>query len=146
MAIAPVEKRLRVGLSPADAFDLFTRQIAHWWPLAQYSCGGTDARQVDFEARVGGSVIEHTRTGEQQVWSTITSWEPPHRFAMTWHPGRPVAQATRLLVEFAPAPGGTDVRVLHDGWEARDHSARDSYDGGWQRVLARFVAVTGENG
>jgi uncharacterized protein YndB with AHSA1/START domain len=64
---------------------------------------------------------------------------------MTWHPAVPVAQATRLTVEFAPAQGGgTEVRLLHAGWEVRDSQARDNYDGGWQGVLARFVASAEE--
>jgi hypothetical protein len=145
MAIPPVEKTVRVRLVPADAFDLFTRQLARWWPLAQCSCAGADALDVEFEARVGGSVVERTRAGERHLWGTVTAWDPPHRFSMTWHPAVPVAQATRLTVEFAPAQGGgTEVRLLHAGWEVRDSQARDNYDGGWQGVLARFVASAEE--
>ena len=147
MAIAPIEKKLRVPLDPAAAFDLFTRDLVRWWPLAQYSCGGGDALDVQFETRVGGAVIERTRTGERHTWGTVTAWDPPHRFSMTWHPGVPVAQATQLTVEFSAAQGGgTDVHLVHDGWETRDAQARDNYDGGWQGVLARFVACAEEAG
>jgi len=144
MAIPPIEKKVRVRLVPADAFDMFTRQLTRWWPLAKYSCAGADALDVEFEQRVGGAVIERTRTGEKHVWGTITAWEPPHRFAMTWHPARPSAEATLLMVEFVAQDGGTEVRLLHDGWDARGADARDSYDGGWQGVLERFVAVAEE--
>jgi hypothetical protein len=142
MAIAPVAKDLRVHLAPAAAFDLFTRQLARWWPLAHYSCGGADATDVEFESRAGGAVFERTRAGGRHVWGTLIDWEPPYRFAMTWHPGVPSAQATRLAVEFVAAEdGGTEVRPLHDGWEARDEAVRRGYDGGWESVLARFVAA-----
>lgn len=143
MAIPPVEKKVRVRLAPADAFDLFTRQFARWWPLAQYSCGGADSLDVQVEARVGGAVIERTRAGEQHVWGTITAWEPPHRFSMTWHPGHPLNEATRLTLEFVATNDGTDVRLLHDGWEARPE-ARDNYDNGWPAVLARYAAMADE--
>jgi len=145
MPIAPVTKKVRIRLAPAEAFDLFTRQLARWWPLAQFSCGGDDALDVQFEARVGGAVTENTRTGERHVWGTLTAWEPPHRFAMTWHPGTPVAEATHLQVEFvAQHDGGTEVHLLHDGWEARDPGVRENYDGGWEAVLAQFVAAAEE--
>lgn len=145
MAITPVRKNLHVRLAPAAAFDLFTGQLARWWPLAQYSCGGADATGVEFEPRVGGAVFERTRTGERHVWGTLIDWEPPHRFAMTWHPGVAPAQATRLAVEFVAAQdGGTEVRLLHDGWEARGEEVQRGYDGGWDNVLARFVAAAKE--
>jgi hypothetical protein len=145
MAIAPVEKRLRVGLGPAAAFALFTRQIRRWWPLATHSCGAADAADVAFDERVGGSVVERTRSGVTHVWGTLLAWEPPHRFAMTWHPGRTSAEATRLEVRFAGTEdGGTEVLLVHDGWEARDQAARDGYDGGWETVLARYRAATEE--
>ena len=145
MAIPPVEKKVHVSLDPADAFDMFTRQLARWRPLAHYSCSGADSLDVQFEARVGGAVVERTRDGARHVWGTVTLWDPSRRFAMTWHPGSPVAEATRLSVEFAAVrDGGTEVRLLHDGWENHTAARRDSYDGGWQVVLARFVAVSGE--
>jgi uncharacterized protein YndB with AHSA1/START domain len=145
MVIPPVEKMVRVHLVPAEAFELFTRQLARWWPLAQHSCGGADALDVEFEARIGGAVVERTRGGARHVWGTVTAWDPPHRFTMTWHSGVALSEATRLTVEFAAGrDGGTEVRLLHDGWQTRDKQARDKYEGGWQGVLAQFVAATRE--
>jgi hypothetical protein len=145
MTIPAVEKKVRVQLAAEDAFDLFTRQVARWWPLARHSCGGVDAVEVAFDPRVGGHVIERTRDGTQHVWGTVTVWEPPLRFAMTWHPARKPEEATRLSVEFVPTQdGATEVRLVHDGWNARDADARESYNGGWETVLARFVAAAAE--
>jgi hypothetical protein len=145
MGIAPVEKTIRVRLEPADAFDLFTRQMARWWPFVPFSCSGASALRVEFEPKVGGVVVEHTKDGARHLWGTLTAWEPPHRFAMTWHPARTPEQATRLAVEFAAlAGGGTEVRLTHDGWEAREAGVRENYDGGWNTVLARFIAHSEE--
>ena len=146
MDIASVIKTVHVRLAPTDAFDLFARQLTRWWPLAQYSCGGTDAERVEVEMRIGGSVIEHTKSGARHVWGTVTAWDPPHGFAMTWHPAHSADEATRLRVEFlAGASGGTEVRLTHDGWEAREAGTREAYDGGWSGVLARYVAAAEEN-
>lgn len=143
MELAPVMKTLQVRLGPADAFDLFTRQMARWWPLARFSCGGAADAGIEIEPRVGGNIVEHTRDGARHVWGTLTAWEPPHRFAMTWHPGQPPETATRLAVEFTPlAAGGTEVRLVHDGW--RDAERRGGYQQGWDEVLACFVARTQE--
>jgi len=98
---------------------------------------------VVFEPRAGGAVTEHARTGQRHLWGTLTEWDPPHGFAMRWHPGLPEHEATRLQVRFAACDGGTEVRVVHDGWQARGEDAqrkRDQYDGGWPTTLAAFAA------
>ena len=47
--IAPVRKTLTVPLAPAKAFQLFTADIASWWPLANVT-----ARQPAQSHRLGG--------------------------------------------------------------------------------------------
>jgi Activator of Hsp90 ATPase homolog 1-like protein len=142
-ALPPVEHRVRVALAPADAFDLFTRRIARWWPFAGHSCFGDQAADVRFEPSVGGAVTEIARSGEPMAWGTLTEWSPPEAFAMRWFPGLDAAQATLLRVRFAAVAGGTEVSVHHSGWEARGDAAalkRDQYDGGWPATLAAFAA------
>jgi hypothetical protein len=145
--IAGIEKRLHVKLPPAAAFALFTRDLARWWPLSTHSCGGADAVGASFDGRVGGEVAEVTRDGRRHVWGTLTAWEPPRRFAMSWHPGTDPAQATRVEVRFGTAAdGGTILDLRHDGWEARPDGEQvgGRYDSGWDVVLDRFVAIAGE--
>jgi uncharacterized protein YndB with AHSA1/START domain len=144
--IAGIDKRLHVKLPPAAAFALFTRDLARWWPLASHSCGGADAVGASFDERIGGAVTEVTRDGHRHVWGTLLAWDPPHRFAMSWHPGNDPAQATRVEVRFAAAAdGGTILHLRHDGWEARPDGdiACGRYDGGWDIVLGRFLALAG---
>jgi uncharacterized protein YndB with AHSA1/START domain len=145
-----VEHRVRVSLAPSDAFDLFTSQIARWWPFRGHSAFDDEAVDLRIEARVGGAVTEVSRTGSSCCWGTITAWTPPSGFAMQWRPGLSEAEATLLQVSFtALESGGTEVSVHHSGWEARGkHAAekRDQYDGGWPSTLAAFTAFVVQQG
>lgn len=140
----PVVRAVTVRLQPADAFDLFTRQMRVWWPFAGHSCGDA-AGDVHFEPRAGGEVTEIGRSGERWTWGRLTEWDPPHVFAMTWHPGQAADHATQLRVRFVAVAGGTEVHVHHDGWAALGAAAaarRDNYDNGWPAVLAAFVGAS----
>lgn len=141
--LLPVEQRVRVALAPPDAFDLFTRGIARWWPFAGHSCFDSQAQDVLFEPREGGTVIEVARDGRRMPWGIVTAWTPPAGFAMRWFPGLDAAQATLLRVSFAALPGGgTEVQVHHSGWEARGAEAapkRDGYAHGWVAVLGHYA-------
>jgi hypothetical protein len=139
---APVVRSVTVPLAPQAAFDLFTREMRVWWPFAGHSCGDDEALDVQFEPRVGGDVTELGKAGQRWAWGTLTEWNPPHGFAMSWHPGLPAEAATKLRVRFVGGAAGTEVQVHHDGWEARGRDARikrDQYDSGWPRTLEAFA-------
>lgn len=140
----PVDRWVDVALAPEQAFELFTRQMRRWWPFVGHSCSDTAGADVVFEPRVGGRVTEHAPDGATFLWGHLTEWDPPHGFAMRWHPGLPAEVATRLVVRFEPQGGGSRVRVRHDGWEARGAQSaekRDQYDHGWPHTLAAFAAL-----
>jgi uncharacterized protein YndB with AHSA1/START domain len=140
----PVIKELHVPMSPTEAFALFTQGIKRWWPLRSHSCSLDASADLHVPGRAGAQVIEHTTQGKRYVWGTVLVWEPPHRFAMSWHPGTDPEHATRLEVQFAAAGDGCALRVVHAGWSARGASAagaRDQYDRGWVSVLAQFSAL-----
>jgi hypothetical protein len=144
-----VVRAVVVRLAPAEAFALFTQQMRLWWPLASHSCGGDDALDVQFEARAGGTVTEIGRHGERWTWGTLTEWDPPHAFAMRWHPGLPADAATVLRVRFTALAEGTEVQVHHAGWEARGADARakrDQYDGGWPHTLQAYARAAAARG
>jgi hypothetical protein len=66
--LSPVRHRIVVPLVPEDAFELFTRSIARWWPFKTHSRAGDDALDVQFEPRVGGAVTEVDRQGRRHAW------------------------------------------------------------------------------
>jgi uncharacterized protein YndB with AHSA1/START domain len=137
-------KRLTVPCMTQRAFEIFTDQIAEWWPLPTHSVGGVDAVSVRIDGRVGGEILETIHDGRTSVWGTVTAWEPPSRVAFTWHPGHSPQEATSVEVTFQPDGSSTLVTLTHAGWANRPdgHKARHSYDTGWDTVLAGFVAAT----
>jgi hypothetical protein len=135
---APVIHRLHVPLTQQQAFKLFVDGIDRWWPFATHSCAREVSSTLQFERHVGGAVTELTGAGVCHLWGTLTDWQPPHRFVMTWHPGQAPEHATRVTVEFEPVDGGCAVTLRHDGWAARGAGARTMRAiTGWGAALQR---------
>jgi uncharacterized protein YndB with AHSA1/START domain len=141
-SIEPVRKTVTVPAAPPRAFELFTRHMHEWWPLATHSVGAEHAAGVAFGEGPGGQIVETLADGTTSVWGTVTDWEPPHRVTFTWHAGAPVAEATRVEVTFTQdEPGHTTVLLVHSGWEHRSDaaSAREAYNTGWDPVIGCFT-------
>jgi DNA-binding transcriptional ArsR family regulator len=138
-------KVITVPGEPAVVFELFTGRMGEWWPLETHSVGEEDAIGVRVEPGVGGRVIETTRDGAEHEWARIQEWEPGRRLAMDWYPGLPTSQATHLEITFRQTAEGTEMTLVHDGWEARGPDAdrmRQSYETGWDLVLGRIPGAT----
>jgi uncharacterized protein YndB with AHSA1/START domain len=138
-ASSPLVKTARVPIGPDAAFELFTRGLVRWWPLATHSVGEADALDCRMEERAGGRILERGRDGSEHVWGTIRDWQPPQHLSFSWHPGRSADTAQTIDVRFAAADnGGTIVTLAHGGWEAcgdRAAAMRANYDSGWDFVL-----------
>lgn len=137
-SVAPIVKSVVVPRAPEDAFRLFTEGIATWWPLGGRHSLYENAGTAILEGRVGGRLYEVSADGEEGLWGTVTAWEPPHRLAHTWHPGRGEETAQEVEVRFLPEAGGTRVELEHRGWE-RAPEKRTGYEEGWEIVLGRYV-------
>ena len=139
---APIRKTVTVPVPPQRAFELFTARIGEWWPLATHSVGEDQAISVAFGDGIGGSIVESLADGTTSVWGTITSWDPPHGVAYTWHAGTPVTEATSVEVTFTPDEHGhTVVELVHSGWDNRPDGAavRAGYETGWNPVIKHYV-------
>jgi uncharacterized protein YndB with AHSA1/START domain len=143
-----IRKSIVVNCSVERAFRVFTEEIGSWWPFAGgHSIFEQEAETAVVEGRVGGRVYERARNGDEGDWGTVTAWDPPRRFAMTWHPGRGEETAQELEVVFSADGEGTRVELVHTGWErlgARMDEAMAGYQVGWDRVLSAYVAAAGK--
>ncbi len=140
--LPPITKTLTVAWDQAHAFRRFTEQMGTWWPLRSHSVGLARAETVVFEGRVGGRIIEKIRGGEESLWGTVTTWDPPRRVVFTWHPGGQPSEATEVDLTFMPVAGGTRLVLTHAKWEALGKLAkvaRRGYPIGWTYVLAQWA-------
>lgn len=142
----PIRKSVTVPLSPGEAFDLFTADLASWWPVDTHSLSAGDGalpRSVTLEPREGGQIVEEKHDGSTAPWGRITSWEAGQRLGIAWHVGREESEATEVFVTFTPVETGTRVDLVHDGFAALGETATAlaaNYDTGWDLVLGRCFA------
>lgn len=142
LPIPPIVKTVTVRCAPETAFRVFTADIGRWYPLATFSINpAVDCR---LEPHVGGRLYEIGADGQETLWGHVLDWHPPHALALSWQARVSDAEAQRIDVTFRAAPGGTEVRLVHAGWEKLRVDAaewRDKYDGGWVEVFEqRFKA------
>lgn len=125
----------------ARAFVGFTEHTHLWWPLEGHSVYGPGS-YVEFEESL---ILETADDGRTAIWGSIDDWQPPLSFHATWHPGTQALWSTELRVAFRAVDGGTELRLVHSGWEgAQDPAAtRAEYQAGWPGVLQRFVRFMG---
>jgi len=150
----PVRQATLVRAGAGHTFGAFVSTIGAWWPAQPFSAGQDRVRDVTIEQRPGGRVYETWHDGTEVDWGTVTAWEPPARFVMTW-----TFTATPTEVEFtfaALGPALTRVAVEHRGWEAmtdeqlsQDCALPGGYTGGaylagWAQILGAFSdAISG---
>ena len=138
-ALPPIVKTIEVTRSLVDTFRLFTDEFAAWWPRASHSVGGPESEWCGIEARIGGRVYERTNSGDEHVWGTVITWQPPHRVAFTWHPGQPADPHTEVEIRFSEiAADRTRVELEHRNWETigdRAAIVHENYVTGWDVVF-----------
>ena len=120
-----------VRVAPADAFDVFTREIDLWWKQGpQFRIAGRRRGQLFFECGAGGRLFEtfeSARGPRTFEVGKVTLWDPPRRLELEWRgvnfkPG----EKTSVEVTFAESASGTLVTVRHRGWSSlpEDHPVR----------------------
>jgi uncharacterized protein YndB with AHSA1/START domain len=135
-----IHKTLHVAVPLEQAFDVFTTEIASWWPLATHSVG---AGELSVDWRVGGLGVELV-DGARHEWFDIVEYSPPDAIGMRWRVS-PKSPATDLRVTFTADGGGTRVELFHAGWEAYGDGGAEpsgSYSAGWDTVLGHYTRFT----
>lgn len=143
--MTPLVKEVTVAAPVERAWEVFTANIGDWWPASTHSIEPERVRDIAFEARIGGRIVERWHDGTECSWGEVEVCDPPHRLRFSWHPYLDRPEATEIEVTFTPVGDGTRVRLEHRGWErlgARGAESRGQYDGGWDFVLGRYAAAT----
>jgi uncharacterized protein YndB with AHSA1/START domain len=139
----PLELGFSVECGPERAFDLWTRETSMWWPKG-HSVSADPGLTVTFEPREGGRIFERTSGGEEHDWGEVLVWEPPGRVVYLWHLRFDRSDATEVEVSFEAAGDGTDVTIVHRGWErlgAPAEERRERNKRGWAGVLEHYRAA-----
>ena len=137
-----IRKSVTVSVPVERAFEVFTAEIATWWPLRTHAVDTDNPETVVMEGRVGGRLYERTAAGEEHLWGTLTIWEPPHRIVYSWHPGRGVETAQEVEVTFTAEADATRVDVAHYGWDKLAGGIEEtlaSYHEGWDKVIGLYA-------
>jgi uncharacterized protein YndB with AHSA1/START domain len=122
-----------VGVSPEDAFAVFTEQIDRWWRRGpRFRGGDSGGSELCFERDAAGRRLVERSEGDVFEIGRVRVWEPGRRLVFEWR-GRNFApdESTEVELRFEPAGEGTRVTLEHRGWEAirGDHPARHGLRG-----------------
>jgi hypothetical protein len=120
-----------VRVTPADAFEVFTREIDRWWRQGRkFRIGGRRRGRLFFECALGGRLFETFELSDRSTTievGKVTRWDPPRELELEWRGVNfKPHEKTFVEVTFAPSGEGTLVTVRHHGWSAlpEDHPAR----------------------
>ena len=83
VVIEPVRKSFEVELPPLEAFQLFTSEMAVWWP-ATHHIGPSPFIEIVIEPRAGGGWFEVDQDGTTCQRGSILAWDPPQKLVLTW--------------------------------------------------------------
>jgi uncharacterized protein YndB with AHSA1/START domain len=148
---SPVRTSILVEAPQERAFEVFTADMASWWPADKHVLEGELAGMV-FEPRVGGRIYDRAVDGSECSWARVLAYEPPSRVVFSWDidlrwqietdPERASEVEVRFIAE---TDTRTRVELEHraldrhgDGWE----SMRDAVGSpnGWGDGLRAFAA------
>ena len=101
--------------------------MSKWWPLAGRSVSMSPEASLSIEKRAGGALFEVSPRGKRHLWNVVMVCAHANAIAYTWHPGKTLglAKVAHVMFDALPSHGGTQVLLLHSGWEARGGAAKD---------------------
>jgi uncharacterized protein YndB with AHSA1/START domain len=134
---------------------VFTDDIGSWW-TPEHHILQADLKEMVFEPRVGGHIVDRGVDGSECAWARVLAYEPPNRVVFSWDVSlqwqleTDHSRTSEVEVRFvAESPARTRVELEHrnldrhgDGWEGmRDAvGAPDGWAHGLQRFADRIAA------
>ncbi len=143
-----VNRSITVEAPIETAFEVFTQGIETWWNPDHHILQAP-LREMVFEPRVGGHIIDRGIDGSECRWSRILAYEPPGRVVFSWDinlawqiESDPEKTSEIEVVFTAEGPDRTQVSLEHrhidrhgEGWETMRGAVGS--EGGWN--LKRFA-------
>ncbi len=99
------QKTVDVPLTVAEAFALFTKGLASWWPK-----GGP---QLRMDPKKGGKITEVDKDGKPIIRGEIIAFDLDGYLAFSWHPADFPEAATIVTVAFSATADGCRVELTH---------------------------------
>ena len=130
-----------IAASPEEVFAAWT-QREH---MTQWCCPDPTAEvDVAVDLRVGGSftIVMKAEGGPFTAQGVYKEIEAPRRVVYTWdwvEEDHRMGVETLVTVDFVPVDGGTEVRLVHDGFP--NSEAKDAHGEGWPACLDRFTKL-----
>ena len=152
-----IRRQIVVNAPQAKAFAAFTERLGEFKPPEHNLLAAPIAETV-FEPRAGGHIYDRAEDGSECRWARILAYEPPDRVVFSWDispqwqiepdPDR----TSEVEVRFVPeSPDRTRVELEHRhierhgrGWPSVGEGVGG--DQGWPLYLARYAALSGQEG
>ena len=151
--VQPVRKSVLVRAPREIAFEVFTANIAAWWPLESHHIGAAACVDVRIEPRAGGRWFERGGDGSECDWGYVIAWEPPARVVLAWQLNAkfdhdPAIQSEVEVRFVALDAERTQVELEHRGLEVFGADAAAMHDtlsspNGWGGMLEHYATVAG---
>jgi uncharacterized protein YndB with AHSA1/START domain len=131
-------KSVTLPLAPAAAFDLFTQQIAEWWPPDRRH---TQDPRSEIFLLATGRFYERARDGSEVELGFVRSWDIPNRILLDFFIATSPERPTEVEIAFSARGTGTEVTVVHRPKPSSDalwSERAPLYERSWDIVLAAF--------
>jgi uncharacterized protein YndB with AHSA1/START domain len=154
-ATTSIQKSITVDAPIEHAFDVFTQEMASWWPPDHHILDAPLAEMV-VEPRVGGAIYDVGTDGSTCGWARVLEYEPPNLFVFSWDISlqwqieTDLDRTSEVAITFtAEGENRTRIELEHrnldrhgDGWE----KMRDAVgsDNGWMIGLRRFAEAAAQ--
>lgn len=143
-----ISKKIKVELTPAEAYQKFVTELNEWWP-AKYTWSHKTLHELTIDPQKDGLCSEIGPYGFRCDWGRVTDIEEGTFIELKWQVGpnrEPVPnpdRASDIIIEFAEDEPGTLVTLQHFNFGNHGESSeqyRDAMDSeqGWDYILRCF--------
>lgn len=139
-----LQKRITLDCAPVVAFEVFSFDMAKWWPMDTHSVSAgnnTLPANLILERAEDGRIVEVDSNGKAHPWGHFQEYQAPFRVLIAWHVDDTPDHSTYIEVVFGmETNGSTTVVLTHSGWDIFGDAAEDKYseyDAGWDVIFGK---------